>query len=144
MPKIERSITINAPIAKVFEYIADPKLTPEWLPGMVETKDIKQTEEGVGSTHNWIYKMSGMTFEGKNITDEFIKDKKIVIRSEGSIKTLWNWDFGPQDNKTKIDLSVEYTIPMPVLGKLAEKIVLKQNEREADLALTNIKAKMES
>lgn len=143
MPKIERSITINAPVSKVFEYIADPKLTPEWLPGMIETKDIKQTEDGVGSTHNWIYKMSGMTFEGKNITDEFIKDKKIVIRSEGSIKTLWNWNFNPQDNSTKLDLSVEYTVPMPVLGKLAEKIVLKQNEREADLALENIKAKME-
>jgi ribosome-associated toxin RatA of RatAB toxin-antitoxin module len=142
MPKIERSITINAPVAKVFEYIADPKLTPEWLPGMIETKDIKQTEDGVGSSHNWIYKMSGMTFEGKNITDEFIKDKKIIIRSEGSIKTLWNWDFTPQDNSTKLDLLVEYTIPMPVLGKLAEAIVLKQNEREADLALANIKAKM--
>jgi ribosome-associated toxin RatA of RatAB toxin-antitoxin module len=143
MPKIERSITINAPVAKVFEYIADPKLTPEWLPGMIETKDIKQTEDGVGSSHNWIYKMSGMTFEGKNITDEFIQDKKIVTRSEGSIKTLWNWDFTPQDNSTKLDLLVEYTIPMPVLGKLAEAIVLKQNEREADLALANIKAKME-
>ena len=144
MPKIERSITINAPVSEVFEYIADPKLTPEWLPGMIETKDIKQTENGIGSTHNWLYKMSGMTFEGKNITDEFEKDKKIVIRSEGNIKTLWNWNFTPQDNTTRLDLSVEYTVPMPVLGKLAEKVVLKQNEREADLALSNIKAKMES
>jgi ribosome-associated toxin RatA of RatAB toxin-antitoxin module len=143
MPKIERSITINAPVSKVFDYIADPKLTPEWLPGMIETKDINQTEDGIGSTHNWVYKMSGMSFEGKNITDEFIQDKKIVTRSEGSIKTLWNWNFELQDNKTKINLSVEYTIPMPVLGKLAEAIVLKQNEREADLALANIKAKME-
>ena len=144
MPRIERSITINAPVKKVFDYIADPSLTPEWLPGMIETKDIEQTKEGVGSTHNWVYKMSGMTFRGKNITDEFVQDKKIVIRSEGSIKTLWNWNFIPQGNDTKLDLFVEYTVPMPVLGKLAEKIVLKQNEREADLAIANIKAKMES
>jgi hypothetical protein len=33
---------------------------------------------------------------------------------------------------------------VPVLGKIAEAIVLKQNIREADLALANIKAKMES
>ncbi|MBA7625551.1 hypothetical protein ES703_32982 [subsurface metagenome] len=144
MPKVERSITINAPVKKVFNYIADPKLTPEWLPGMVEVKDIKQTKEGVGSTHNWVYKMSGMSFKGKNITDEYIPDKKIVIRSEGSIKTLWNWNFEPHDDGTKIDLSVEYTIPIPILGKIAEAIVLKQNEREADLALANIKAKMEA
>ena len=143
MPKIERSITINSPVKKVFDYIADPKLTPEWLPGMMEIKDVNQTEEGVGSTHNWVYKMAGMSFKGKNITDEFIQDKKIVVRSEGSIKTLWNWVFGPHDDSTMIDLSLEYTIPMPVLGKLAEAMVLKQNEREADLALVNIKAKME-
>ena len=143
MPKVERSIIINTPVTKVFDYIADPKLTPEWLPGMIETKDIVQTKEGVGSTHNWTYKMSGMTFKGKNITDEFVQDKKIVIRSEGSIKTLWNWNFEPEGNGTKIDLSVEYTVPTPVLRKLAEALVLKQNEREADLALANIKAKME-
>lgn len=143
MPRVERNITINAPVNKVFDYIADPKLTPEWLPGMVEVKDIKQTEKGVGSTHNWVYKMSGMSFEGKNITDEFTPNKKIVIRSEGRIKTLWNWNFEPHNNGTKIDLSVEYTIPMPVLGKIAEAMVLKQNEREANLALANIKAKME-
>lgn len=143
MPKIERSITINVPVKKVFDYIADPKLTPEWLPGMVEIKDINLAEEVVGSTCNWVYKMAGMTFKGKNITDEFVQDKKIVIRSEGSIKTLWNWNFEPHDDGTKINLSIEYTIPMPILGRLAEAMVLKQNEREADLALANIKAKME-
>ncbi|GAI82981.1 unnamed protein product, partial [marine sediment metagenome] len=58
--------------------------------------------------------------------------------------TLWNWNFEPHDDGTKIDLSVEYTIPIPILGKIAEAIVLKQNEREADLALANIKAKMEA
>jgi len=37
----------------------------------------------------------------------------------------------------------EYTIPIPVLGKLAEALVLRQNEREADLAMANIKDRME-
>jgi len=31
-----------------------------------------------------------------------------------------------------------------VLGKLAEKLVLKRNEREADMALENVKDKMEA
>ena len=144
MPKIKRSITINAPVKKVFDYIADPVPSPEWLPGMVEIKDVIRTEDGVGSAHNWVYKMAGVRFEGKSITDEFVQNKKIVVRSESSIKTLWSWNFEPLIDGTKIDLSVEYTIPMPVLGKLAEAIVLKQNEREADLALANIKAKMEN
>ena len=73
MPKVERNITINAPVKKVFDYIADPSLTPEWLPGMIETKDIVQTKEGVGSTHNWIYKMAGMTFKGMYILPKDVR-----------------------------------------------------------------------
>jgi hypothetical protein len=42
-----------------------------------------------------------------------------------------------------MELDIEYTIPIPVLGKIAEKIMLKRNEREADLAMANVKEKME-
>jgi len=42
-----------------------------------------------------------------------------------------------------MELDIEYTIPIPVLGKIAEKILLKRNEREADLAMSNIKENME-
>ena len=68
----------------------------------------------------------------------------MVARSKGGVNSLWNWDFKPDDNGTKIDLVIDYTVPIPVLGKIAEALVLKQNIREADLALANIKAKMET
>jgi hypothetical protein len=42
-----------------------------------------------------------------------------------------------------LSVHIEYTIPVPVLGKIAEGLVLRQNEKEADLAMANIKAKME-
>ncbi len=32
---------------------------------------------------------------------------------------------------------------MPVLGKIVEALVIRQNEKEADRAMANIKAKME-
>ena len=144
MPKIEKSITINAPVKKVFEYVSNAELMPEWLPGMVEVKNVNSTEEGVGSTYKWIYKMAGIRFEGESISEEYMPEKKMVTRSKGSINSLWTWNFEPHNDGTKINLVVEYTVPVPVLGKIAEALVLKQNTREADLAIANIKAKMES
>jgi uncharacterized membrane protein len=144
MPKIEKSITINAPVKKVFDYFSNAELMPEWMPGMVEVKDIKSTKDGVGSSYKWVYKMAGMRFKGESITEEYVSEKKTVTKTKGGINSLWTWNFEPHNNGTKIDLVVEYTIPVPVLGKIAEAIVLKQNIREADLALANIKAKMES
>jgi hypothetical protein len=35
---------------------------------------------------------------------------------------------------TRLDLDVQYTIPMLVLGRLAEKAIQGQNEREAERA----------
>ena len=34
-------------------------------------------------------------------------------------------------------------MPVPLVGKIAETILAKQNEREADLMLENLKNKME-
>ena len=88
--------------------------------------------------------MAGMRLEGETTTEEYVPEKKMVTRSKGGVNSLWTWSFEPHNNGTKMDLVIDYTVPIPVLGKIAEAIVLKQNIREADLALANIKVKMES
>jgi len=143
MAKVERSITINAPVEKVFAYIEDPTLNPEWLPSVMEVKDVTVTEERVGSHFRWVYKLAGLLFEGQSTTTQYIPNRRIVTQSKGGIVSTWTWTFQPHDGGTKANLVVEYTIPVPVLGKLAEALVLRLNEREADLAMANIKAMME-
>lgn len=140
MAKVERSITIGAPAEKVFAYIEAPMNTLEWLPGMLEVKDA--TGQGVGSGYHWAYKMAGVRFEGESTVTEHVPNERIVFQNKGGIPSTWTWVFQPHEGGTKISLVVEYTVP--VLGKLAESLVLKQNEREADLAMANIKAKMET
>ena len=46
MTKVERSITIKAPVEKVFSYISSPNNQLEWLPSITEVRDI--TGQGVG------------------------------------------------------------------------------------------------
>ena len=118
MPKIEKSIAINAPVKKVFDYFSNAELMPEWMPGMVEVKDIKSTKDGIGSTYKWVYKMAGMRFKGESITEEYVSEKKTVTRTKGGINSLWTWNFEPHNNGTKIDLVVDYTIPVPCWVKL--------------------------
>ena len=50
----------------------------------------------------------------------------------------------PEDGGTKVTFDAEYTVPIPLLGKLAEAIIVKQNEREADVLLSNLKDRMEA
>ncbi len=141
MPSIHRSISIQAPVDRVFDYLADPRNHTEWLPSLVETSEI--TGSGKGQRHKWKYKMVGVPLSGESTIVEFVPNQRQVLESKGTTDSTWTFVFESEGNKTTLDLTIDYTIPVPVLGKLAEKLVLKRNEREIDLAMENIRERME-
>ena len=141
MARVERSIVIEAPVEKVFAYVEDPMNQLEYLPSIVEVKDV--TGQGVGAHYRWAYKMTGLRFEGESTMTEYTPNERMVVEGKGGIASTWTWIFTPEEGGTKVNLTVEYTIPVPVLGKLGEALILKQNKREADTAMANLKAKLE-
>jgi uncharacterized membrane protein len=144
MATVKKTISINAPVEKVYGYMADPTNLPEIWPSMVEVKDVKKTPDGAVSSYNWVYKMAGMRFEGTSETSEAVANQRVVVKSATGIPNRFVWTYQPEDGGTKLTVEVEYTIPVPVLGKLAEAFVVKQNEHEADVMLANLKARMEA
>ena len=142
MAKVEKVITINAPVEKVFAYIDDPMNELEWFPGVMEIRDV--TGKGVGARSRFVYKMIGIRLEGESTVTEHIPNERIVTQSKGGIISTWTWTFKPENGRTRLTVVVDYTIPIPVLGKVAEAVVLKWTSREADMATANIKARMEA
>ena len=142
MAKIEKSITINALPEKVWAYLEDPMNGPEWVPGMIEVRNI--TGSGVGRRFEWTYKMLGIQFKGETEVTEVIQNERSVEKGKAGIEFTWIHLFEPHEGGTKLSLDIDYKVPVPVLGKLAEKLILKTNEREAELALENIKIILEA
>ncbi len=140
--KVERSITINAPVEKVCSYI-NPTNMPEFWPSLVETKDVQQLPNG-GYSNRWVYKMAGIRFEGSSEDIEVVPNERVVSKTKGGIESTQTWIFQPEASGTKVTFNVEYTIPIPVLGKLAAAIVAKMNEHEIELLLANLKARLEA
>jgi uncharacterized membrane protein len=143
MVNVKKSILIKAPVEKVFTYMADARSNLEWLPGVMEITDVHDTSEHVGSQFRWAYKMAGLRFEGQTTLVEYVANKRMVTEGKGAISNRWQFDYTATPEGTRLDLDVQYTIPALVLGRLAEKAMRGQNEREAELALANVKAKME-
>ena len=142
MAKLTKSITINAPVEKVFDYISDSANLPEIWPSLVEMKDIKHLPDG-RTTDRWKYKMAGMHLEGTSTT-EYVENKSVISNTEGGVKSTQIWTFEPADGGTKATFEVEYTVPIPLLGKLAEAIVVKMNDHEGDIIMANLKSRMEA
>ena len=143
MAKVEKTITINAPIEKVFGYVEEPTNLPEIWPSLVEAKDVQRLPNG-GTSFRWVYKMAGVRFEGTSEDTDYVANQRVVSKTKGGIESTVTWTFQPEAGGTKVTYEAEYTVPIPLLGKLAEAFIVKQNEREAELILANLKARMEA
>ena len=142
MARVEKSAYIDAPVERVSAYLRDPMSNLEWLPGMMEVT--KVSGEGVGARFRWVYKMAGIAWEGESTALEFVPNERFVTESKSGIVSTWTWDFSSKNGGTQIDLAVDYIVPIPVLGRLAETLVVTQNERVLDTALENIRGRMEA
>jgi uncharacterized membrane protein len=142
MIKTERSITINAPIKKIFDYISEPTNQPEIWPSLMEIKDVQRLPDGK-TKNRWVYKMAGIRLEGTSEGVESIANQRIVSKTKGGVESTQTWIFQPEAGGTKVTFEVEYTVPIPVLGKLAEAIIVKMNEHEGEVILANLKSRME-
>lgn len=142
MTKVQKKVTIHAPLEKVFAFMADPHNLPEIWPSMVEVKNVKPAPKG-GYNFDWVYKMGGMRFDGASDTTEFVVNKHNVTQSTKGIESKFVWDYETVKEGTQLTVEVEYKVPIPLIGKIAEAFLTKQNDREADLLLENLKNKME-
>lgn len=142
MAKIEKSISISAPVEKVFAFMAKPENLPEIWPSLQEVRNIQPLHNG-GYSYDWSYKMAGLRFDGHAEWSEFVPNQRIIDKNESSIPSTFVWTYQPENGGTRVSVSIDYTIPGAMLGKLAEPIVHKMNEQEAETVLFNLKIRME-
>lgn len=142
MVKTTKSIKVNAPADKIFTYIQIPENLLEIWPSMIEVKDIESLPNG-GHKYGWVYKMAGMHFEGISEDTEIVVNQRAVSVSKGGIDSEITWEFQQENGDTNVSLTAEYTVPIPLLGKLAEAAIVKINENEGDAILANLKTRME-
>ena len=142
MASWKNSIVIHAPPDRVFAYVDDPMTLVEWLQGMVEIRNV--IGSGAGQQQEWTYKMAGLLLRGQATVVEHVPNKRAVHQTIGTINSDFAYAVEPHEEGSVLTLEVEYSIPIPVLGKLAEHIALRRNEREFEMALRNVKEMMES
>ena len=143
MAKLEKSIFVAAPVEKLFGYINEPANLPEIWPSMVEAKDVERLSNG-GNRFRWVYKMAGMRFEGSSEDTECVANERVVSETKGGIDSTIAWVFRPEAGGTTATIEADYTVPVPLLGRLAESFIVRQNENEMEVLLANLKDRMET
>ena len=143
MAKLSRKTTIHARANDVFDFLEDKTHIPEFWPSMLEVSDIRELPNG-GKHYHWAYKMAGLRFEGDSDEVEVIPNEKLVSKNDKGIESTITWLMEGHGDDTDVTFEVEYKVPVPVLGRLAEHVVVKLNEHEADAMIANLKTQIEA
>jgi uncharacterized membrane protein len=142
MTKLTKSIHVKVPVENVYDFVFEPANLVEIWPSLIEIKDLQQLPNG-GNKYTWVYKMAGMRFEGKGEDIEVSPLKRLSSKNEGGIDSVVTWSFEAENGGTQVTMETEYKVPIPLLGKIAENIIIKQNEHEAEIILENLKTRLE-
>ena len=136
MVVLKKSVLIHAPADEVFAYASEPRTFAEWLPNLVETRDVIGT--GAGQQYGWTYKYVGLLLRGQSTVVEYVPNELAVHQSIGTINSIWTIRVEPHAEGTTLTIEVEYNIPIPVLGKVAEQFAVRRDARTLEWGLTNI------
>ena len=148
MTRMEKSIEIRAPPEKIWEMLAMDRLT-EWVPGYrrdlkgVEyTSEVRTPEDKlrVGASAHGIPMKKG-TFN-LEIT-ESLRNQRLTYRLSGTLNVLVTSTMEPVKQGTKFTYVYDYEMPWGILGKILERLMRVELERESKDSLENLKGILE-
>ena len=143
MSRIDKEIMINAPLEDIFDFVIKPGNLLQIWPSLIDVKDeLLLPNQGYSAV--WTYKMAGVCLEGKARCTIVEMYQWFSVEIHGAIDSTMTWTFRTRDHiNTKVTITVDYRVPLSILGRLAEMIIVKINERETELVLTNLQTRLE-
>lgn len=142
MQKVTKTIVIDASVEQTFAYISETSNLVDIWPSMEQVKDIEVLPNG-GKRFRWVYKMAGFSLKGQSEDAEWVSNERIVSKTLGGINSTITWQFRDKEGKTELAFEAQYVVPVPLLGKLAEVILVKLNQQEIEVMLAFLKARVE-
>jgi uncharacterized membrane protein len=146
MPYVEQSIEIHAPVAAVFDVIANqPERMAEWWPPIELQERVTPPPTDLGSVSRYVYNMMGVKIKGEHEVLEMTPNQHLKVKTTSGIDSQFDWHFEPSPGGTNLTVRVDYTLPGSVLGQLLNRLAIeKKNEQDLEEGLRNLKQIVES
>lgn len=143
MPKIEKTITIDAPVETVFARLEDPRINLEIAPATKEVRDI--SGQGLGMRFVIAMGFMGTTLDLDCEYTEYVPNQRFVLHWKGAFGDMTSTlSFEAEDGGTRWNYICEFKVTAPVLGKFAEPVVGKLLSQNIGLVQANAKALIEA
>lgn len=143
MAILTRSIIIDAPVEKVFDYALD--IRNLWAVPEIALADVALKPDGVGSSARiWTHFLGFHMEMGLEYT-EVIRPERIIaeVKSFGPDNPTWTFTFEPADGGTKLTAQGEWRFNVPAVGGPLEGLMAREHKDFVETMLNNVKADLE-
>ncbi|MDQ0428653.1 putative membrane protein [Planomicrobium stackebrandtii] len=139
---IRKTMVIDRPVKEVFGYASNPVNWYQFYVGLSEPENLEGNGE-VGTTMNMKYTMLGVHLP---ITLEVTKNSREGNSCfwsghiKGAVSSTQSWTYNAEGTGTEVNLDMEYELPGSVLGKVANKLVVKKlMDNSLEQTMNNLK-----
>jgi uncharacterized protein YndB with AHSA1/START domain len=140
MTYIEYSVTIEAPIERVFNYAADYQKWSEWFEGVSDFKPTTKINQGNGARFAYRVRVMGFSAAVETEIHDFVRNKGWTGVSTKGLAARTHWTFEPIGDATKFTYTMEYQMPIPLLGTLLDSWFARpQWQKTVERSLNNLK-----
>ena len=144
MASIEKQLTIDAPVEKVFDYLADFLRHSEWADVPLKIEQTSGGPVGQGTTFKSVGHQLGRDFKGEVTVTEFVPNEKLAFEAKGDTfhfrhHFLLHEEEG-RTRLTKVTEPLRLSLPFSLLSPLLNALILP---RGLDGDLRRIKAQLE-
>jgi uncharacterized membrane protein len=143
VPRVRKSIEINAPLEDVFAYVADYRNAKDFLEGFTEFQAVTGQFSGLGARARASGKFWGVPVSTVLEISEFEENQCLVSRSVAGIRSSSAWGFQTTKKGVKVTFTAEYSVPGLMIGHLMERLIEKDVEANTRQSLINLKRIME-
>lgn len=125
MTRIEKSVIIKKPVDEVFAYASDWKKWSDWFVGVSDVRPTTETKKGNGTRYAYKAKMVGLRVQVETEIHNFTVNRGWIGKATRGMPHQTQWIFETYQGDTKFTYVLEYKIPLPLLGNLIDKLLLK-------------------
>jgi len=138
MPRIRKSVDIEAPPGHVFAEVADPAKQVEWALPFREIELVEGDGISQGSVQRWLFKVGPRAYRLDAVVSDSRQNETFARQvREGPLALRERFFILPQSGEvTRVEWVVEYEPPLGLLGRLLDALFLHrvfQNDMEASL-----------
>ena len=149
MPHIENTVTVNAPLEKVFALARDQESFPQFMPDVESVAISERSEGGSRTVSDWVAVASDFKLKVRWTEEDLWDSAAHTLRFQQlkgdytAYGGTWTWT-EESPGVTRFDSAIDYDLEIPLIGALLKAVVARLMRDNTQKILEAIKTRAEA